>query len=207
VRSGEKCPKKKHSNERNIELREKSHTSRSPVLGSSQRTPDRPHGVGPWPVVGGVSGLIWVCVVVGLIIHGTGAGVGLERLADSEPDASRRQRIDPLRVTRGLMLPADDPAGEALIWSALGSAPRNNLFLAGAIRAERAGRPREACLWLALDAKSRGWDDRMRLWAKQGGWDPDPIERARPTDPDWFERDPLGRHLKDLLGGPEGGGE
>ena len=176
-------------------MRDNAHTTRPNLLGA------------PWVISGGLTAALWAALCVGLYLYCQMVPVWLERQAAGDPDGVRQARQDGLRVLRGLLHdvgPAPSPVDSApdrasLWWAARTSVPDNGLLIAAAFEAERKGRHQEAALWLALEAHARGMEPQARRWAEQAGVSPEAIARARPDDPEWYDRTDLGQRVKMLI--------
>lgn len=120
----------------------------------------------------------------------------MEHLAAGDPDADLRARLAGLRTTRALMLPAAE-SGPAL-WRSRGpEAAGAGFFIAGAVRAERLGRPNEARAFLALELLGRG--DRTGAEKMLEGTGLTLPATVKPEDPKTWEELAIGHKLKESL--------
>lgn len=117
-------------------------------------------------------------------------------LAAYDPDADLRARLEGLRTTRALTLPHAE-SGPAL-WRARGpEAAGAGFFIAGAVRAERLGRPEEARAFLALELLGRG--DRAGAEKILVGTGLALPTSVRTQDPATWEELAIGQKLKESL--------
>jgi hypothetical protein len=122
----------------------------------------------------------------------------LDALAARDPDPARLTRLDSLRATRALLLPAGQNASSAgaQLWAARRSGAEAGFFLAGAVRAERAGQPATARLWLALELLGRGDRAGAGRVLRDAGTSLTLNAEINPREPATWEATPLGRALR-----------
>lgn len=152
----------------------------------------------PWRQTALWATLFGVTLLLVVLIFAKNSQTWMNGLARSEPDLQRRQAQDGLRVTRALLKPKGFQDGDTLLWEARRSGREAGFFLGGGVRAELAGRPDEARLWLAADALARKDQKRARAWLAPIRPTINVDDRAMP-DPDRLESQELGRRLKESL--------
>lgn len=158
------------------------------------RPPRVPNGAGraAWAVLGWLAPL-WLALGAAVCLIPRFSPQALDTLALGDAKDAIRVQLDGLRLTRGLLRPPG--AGAPLIWQGR-DAP--GFFLAGAVDAERRGRPAVARLWLALALLDRGDAAGGRRMLEQAGGGGKLPESIATRDPATWGAD-LTRRLEESL--------